>query len=244
MKEIVLGQEERYDAAKNNCWGFCKATDVRDGISLKFGNMLTGFPFEIQGMNFKCSEMLYLCGQYSNDSKECIDIQRQLCECNNGFSAKKFIRNKYTEQIRTDFNDFRIQWMLWVVWQKTKGNKDFQRLLLSLPDDAIIIEDSSWQTSPTAMIWGCKNYVLRDVRQRLKKEIEAKNSHLKKKDIESIVSIETNKVNNLGVYIGQNNLGKILLLCRQALIDDKEPSIDYDLLRQHDIYLFGERLFS
>jgi predicted NAD-dependent protein-ADP-ribosyltransferase YbiA (DUF1768 family) len=243
MKEIVLGQEERYNAAEDNCWGFCKGTDVRDGIALKFGNMLTDFPFECHGVNFKCSEMLYLCGQYSNNTEECIDIQHKLCECNNGFSAKKFIRNKYIEQTRYDFNDFRIQWMLWVVWQKVKGNKDFQQLLLSLPHDAVIIEDSSWQTSPTATVWGCKNCDLKKARQNLKKDIETKNSHLRKKDIETIITIETNKINKVGIYIGQNNMGKILMLCRQALIENKEPSINYDVLKRYNIYLFGERLF-
>lgn len=240
---IILGKEENYDATKLNCWDFCKGTDIREGINLKLGNMLTDFPFEVNGVNFKCSEMLYLCGQYSDDTLTGNQVQQLICSCNNGFAAKKFIRNKYIDNVRKDFDNFRIQWMFWVVWQKTKGNDDFKQLLLSLPDDAIIIENSSWQTSNTATIWGCKNAELKRIRQNVKLEIENINTHIKKKDVERLVSIETNKINNVGVFTGQNNLGKILMLCREAIKDNTTPDIDYDLLSKYNIFLLHKRLF-
>lgn len=166
-----------------------------------------------------------------------------ICECNNGFAAKKFIRNKYIDNVRKDFNDFRIQWMFWVVWQKVIGNEDFKNLLLSVPDDAIIIENSSWQTSTTATIWGCKNMELRRIRQNVKLEIENISTHMTKKDVEHLVSVETNKVNQVGVFTGQNNLGKILMLCREAIKNNITPKIDYNLLSKYDIFLMNKRLF-
>ncbi len=35
--EIVLGRTEIYDASEQNCWPFCKATDVRDGLLSVWG---------------------------------------------------------------------------------------------------------------------------------------------------------------------------------------------------------------
>ena len=160
-----------------------------------------------------------------------------------GFAAKKFIRNKYIDNVRKDFNDFRIQWMFWVVWQKVIGNEDFKNLLLSVPDDAIIIENSSWQTSTTATIWGCKNMELRRIRQNVKLEIENISTHMTRKDVEHLVSVETNKVNQVGVFTGQNNLGKILMLCREAIKNNITPKIDYNLLSKYDIFLMNKRLF-
>ena len=243
MEKIILGREENYDATKLNCWDFCKGTDIREGINMKFGNMLTDFPFEVNGISFKCSEMLYLCGQYSDGSEISNQIQKMICECNNGFAAKKFIRNKYINNVRKDFNEFRIQWMFWVVWQKVIGNEDFKNLLLSVPDDAIIIENSSWQTSNTATVWGCKNMELRRIRQSVKTEIENITGHFKRKEVEQLVSIETNKVNKVGVFTGQNNLGKILMLCREAIKSNAAPKIDYNLLSKYNIFLMNKRLF-
>ena len=37
-------------------------------------------------------------------------------------------------------------------------------------------------------------------------------------------------------------MGKILKRCQVALLDGTEPTINYDLLREKKIYLFGELL--
>lgn len=37
-------------------------------------------------------------------------------------------------------------------------------------------------------------------------------------------------------------MGKILMLCKIALRNNTVPPIDYDLLREKKIYLFGELL--
>ena len=241
--EIVLERNESYDASKLNCWDFCKKTDIKEGIEIKLGNMLNDFPFTVNGVTFKCSEMLYLCGEFSNNDEESIQIQKDIIASNNGYIAKKIIKNKHKDKIRADFNAFRVQWMLWVVWQKTKGNNAFQKLLLSIPDDAVIIENSSWQTSATAKVWGCKNMELKRARAKVKKEIINSNEGMKKKDVEKLLSVELNKVTGVGTFVGENNMGKILMLCREALLKKTEPNINYELLSEHDIYLFGIKLF-
>lgn len=241
--EIVLERNENYDASKLNCWDFCKGTDIKEGIEMKFGNMLGDFPFVVNGVTFKCSEMLYLCGEFSNNGEESIQIQNDIIASNNGFTAKKLIKNKHKDKIRVDFNAFRVQWMLWVVWQKTKGNNAFQKLLLSIPDDAVIIENSSCQTSATAKVWGCKNMELKRTRAKLKKDIENTSGHMKRKDVERLLSVELNKVTGVGTFVGENNMGKILMLCRDALQKNIEPDINYRLLSEHDIFLFGIKLF-
>lgn len=239
----VLGKYEEYDSSKIKCWDFCKGSDIRDGIELKLGNMLISFPFVFNGNLFKCSEMLYLCGQFSDNNEECIKIQKDIINSNNGFNAKKFIRNNHTDKVRKDFNNFRLEWMLFCVWQKTKNNKDFQKLLLSIPSDATIIENSTGQSSPTATVWGCKNYELSRIRKSVKEEISNINTHLKKKDLEELINIETNKIINVGVFKGENNLGKILMICREALVSNKEPEINYKLLKNYNIYILGEKIF-
>ena len=62
------------------------------------------------------------------------------------------------------------------------------------------------------------------------------------KELAHLINVETNKLNNIGDWRGQNNIGKILMLCRDCLIEGSEPEIDYDLLQQSNIYLFGKKL--
>lgn len=52
-----------------------------------------------------------------------------------------------------------------------------------------------------------------------------------------------NEIHCIGTFSGGHNLmGKILKRCQIALLDGGEPSINYDLLRQKKIYLFGKML--
>ena len=43
-------------------------------------------------------------------------------------------------------------------------------------------------------------------------------------------------------FARQNNIGKILMLCRDCIREGVEPPIDYDLLRRSNIYILGELL--
>ena len=52
-----------------------------------------------------------------------------------------------------------------------------------------------------------------------------------------------NELHYVGKFKGGHNyMGKILKRCQDALLDGTEPTINYDLLREKKIYLFGELL--
>lgn len=239
---IVLGRMEEYDASKLNCWAFCRATDVRDGITLSMGNLCKGFPFRLCGHLFQTSETAYLCGEFSSDNANCKAVQRSLMKEKNAFLAKKVIKRKNIEYIRQDWEEIRLQWMLYVVWHKCIGNSDFRKLLLSLPEDAVIIEDSTANYGITSTIWGAKNKELRQARRKRKKELETLHPTMKKKDLNVLISRECGKITNIGYFVGGNNMGKILMLCKIALKHNITPPIDYNLLKEKRIYLFGKLL--
>lgn len=164
---IVLGRMETYDASKLNCWAFHKSTDERDGITLSLGNLCGGYPFSLCGHIFSTCESAYLCGEFSLNTPMHAEIQHELQEQKNGFVSKKFIKNKYKEYIREDWEEIRLQWMLYVVWHKCIGNADFRDLLLSLPKDAVIIENSNIvrgrvNGNNRDMVWGAKNDELKE----------------------------------------------------------------------------------
>lgn len=241
FNNIVLGRTEIYDASKLNCWPFCRATDVRDGIPLSLGNLCKGYPFALNGHIFLTSEAAYLCGEFSNSpSKQ--SIQYSLTEEPNAFLAKKVIKRKNLKYVRKDWEEIRLQWMLYVVWQKCIGNSNFRNLLLSIPNDVVIIEDSTANYGATCMIWGAKNKELRKARRARKKELCAAYPTMKKKDLNLLIAEECGKITDVGCFVGENNMGKILMLCKIALWNNIVPPIDYELLRAKKIYLFGELL--
>lgn len=241
FNDIVLGRTEMYDASKLNCWPFCRATDVRDGIPLSLGNLCKGYPFALNGHIFLTSEAAYLCGEFSDSSSK-QSIQYSLMEESNAFLAKKVIKRKNLKYVRQDWEEIRLQWMLYVVWRKCVCNVDFRYLLLSLPDDAVIIEDSTANYGATSSVWGAKNKELRQVRRQKKKGLCALYSAMKKKDLTALIYRECGKITDIGFFVGENNMGKILMMCRIALKHNITPPIDYNLLREKQIYLFGELL--
>ena len=225
FNDIMLGRTEMYDASKLSCWPFCRATDVRDGIPLSLGNLCKGYPFALNGHIFLTSEAAYLCGEFSDSSSK-QSIQYSLMEEPNAFLAKKVIKRKNLKYVRQDWEEIRLQWMLYVVWQKCIGNADFRNLLLSIPDDAVIIEDSTANYGAT-----CR-----------KKELCAAYPTMKKKDLNLLIAEECGKITDVGCFVGENNMGKIMMLCKIALRNNTVPPIDYELLREKKIYLFGELL--
>lgn len=241
FNDIMLGRTEMYDASKLSCWPFCRATDVRDGIPLSLGNLCKGYPFALNGHIFLTSEAAYLCGEFSDSSSK-QSIQYSLMEEPNAFLAKKVIKRKNLKYVRKDWEEIRLQWMLYVVWQKCIGNSNFRNLLLSIPNDVVIIEDSTANHGATSSVWGAKNKELRKARRARKKKLCAEYPNMKKKDLNLLISKECAKITDVGYFIGQNNMGKILMLCKIALRNNTVPPIDYDLLRAKKIYLFGELL--
>lgn len=244
--EIILGRVEHINASHFNCLSFAKASDMVNGINLRLSNMAGGYPFSFGGATWRDSETLYLCGEFSDSSEKHLLVQEDMQRQTSGFAAKRFIKKRNSNLIRQDFADFRIQWMLYVVWQKCMGNADFANLLLQLPDDAIIIEDTTKQHSDTKEVWGCTNTELAIRRAELKKKVtrqaKSDNPKISKAALKRLVNMEICKVNSFGVFVGQNNLGKILMICRDCLIQGVEPPIDYNLLETKDIHILGKRI--
>ncbi|MBR1550846.1 MAG: NADAR family protein [Muribaculaceae bacterium] len=232
---------EAYDAAVLNCYAFRRGTDERNGIVLSLGNMVSGYPFEIEGIRFENSECAYIAGAFSSGTPHHLALQRQLTVCTNGFMAKKGIRKPHDSEVRADWEVFNVEWMKYVVWQKCLGNSDFRKLLLSLPDNAIIIEDSTFQAGCTATVWGTRNVELKKRLNAYKKELKAQgyNKAAIKRECDTKRLGEWSQV---GVFVGRNVMGKILMACRRALVNGTEPNIDYALLQEAHINLLGKEL--
>lgn len=236
---IVLDQIDKYDCTRMEVVAFRKADDEQDGIVKSFGNMSPGFEFDLNGHHFLGSEQAYICGLFSDGSPKHNEIQKQLLAETNGYASKKKIRNKNDNIKRPDWETFNIEWMKYVVWNKVKGNETFQKLLLSVPLNAMIVENSTLQTGKTAEVWGAKNQDLEAARERAVKLLTSSpNRKVSKEEIQKTY----NSINHIGVYKGQNLMGKILKLCQLALVEGKELDIDYDLLKSKSIYLLGELL--
>lgn len=240
-----------YDATKYDCWGFKTAADEKDGIILDLGNQCSGYPFEFHGHTFHTSESAYLCGQFSLNTPECRQIQNQLLYERNGYTAKKKVKNANRGLIRNDWEEIMADWMLYVVWNKCKGNEDFANKLRAIPRNAIIMENSTTIHEGTSIYWGSKNEELEDAREKVVRftEIEYQNKVRQgkikrdKSELEAQIQKAINSIHYIGKYSGGHNcMGKILKRCQIALIDGTEPPIDYDLLRSKQIYLFGKKL--
>ena len=234
-------KDDTYDCTRMEVMAFRKADDEQDGIVKSFGNMSPGFEFDLNGHHFFGSEQAYICGLFSDGSTMHTKIQEQLQAETNGYASKKKIRSKNENIARPkeDWESFNIEWMKYVVWNKVKGNEAFQKLLLSVPLNAMIVENSTLQTGKTAEVWGAKNQDLEAARERAVKLLTSSpNRKVSKEEIQKTY----NSINHIGVYKGQNLMGKILKLCQLALVEGKELDIDYDLLKSKSIYLLGELL--
>lgn len=204
---------------------------------MRLSNMAGGYPFEFWGVIWPSSEQLYLCGEFSDPK-----IQQELLSQTSGYAAKRFIKAKHKKQVREDFPSFRLQWMLWVVWQKCLGNADFRKKLLSIPEGVILVEETTRDTGGTAIVWGCRNTELVACRKQLTERIKRHSTNLTKKALDHHINAETNKVRDIGTFIGQNNIGKILMLCRRCLIEGCEPPIDHDMLNRSNITILSKSI--
>lgn len=241
---------QTHDATKVDCWAFKTASDTKDGIILDLGNQCSGYPFNLHGHMFYTSESVYLCGQFSNNTEEHKRIQNQLLYEKNGYTAKKKVKNANKTLIRADWDSFRAEWMLYVIWAKCQ-NKDFADKLKSLPSNAVIIENSTTVHEGTSSIWGCKNKELEDARDKVErftvlqymKKVRDGKIKMNSQELNALIQSERNKIQYIGTYSdGKNYMGKILKRCQLALLNNTEPKINYDLLRSKRIYLLGELL--
>lgn len=242
---------DEYDTTKYDCWSFKTADDEKDGVLLDLGNQCSGYPFSFHGHTFQTSESAYLCGQFSTNTEECRRIQNQLLYERNGYTAKKKVKNSNRELIREDWEEFMADWMLYVIWAKCRGNKDFADRLKSIPRDAIIMENSTTIHEGTSVYWGSKNRELEEAREKVARYTEllylkkVRQGKIKKNqsELETAIQAARNEIHYIGTFrTGHNFMGKILKMCQIALLDGAEPPINYDLLRQKQIYLLGEML--
>ena len=153
ITEDVLVRQERLDPASLNLLTYGRPSDVCMGFeSGRLGNMAGGFHFKLFGLKWNSSEHLYLCGEWSLKTDRCIKAQQYVRKIPSGAWAWRCSKANYKRDIRPDFAAFRLQWMLWCVWQKCRLNEDFAKLLKSVPDDVVIVEvvkknDLVWATN-------------------------------------------------------------------------------------------------
>ena len=243
----TLTRWEEYDASKYLCYAFRKREDRRKGKDwIPFGNMNSGFGFDIQGVHFHNSEAAYICGMFSNDNQEQRKVQQQLVNHTNGKTAKGDIRYHNEGIARKDWYDFNVAWMLYVVWQKVCNNKEFRDLLLAVPDGAIIIEDTTFQKvhkpNDTPVFWGARNQGRKEYSTLVKKYVEQTELTSVKAQKKRKVADAYNNFTDYGVFKGCNVMGKILTICRNCWKEGTEPPIDYELLNRSNIHLLGKRL--
>lgn len=241
MNNIVLGREETYEVSPQ-VWTYGLLKTVVNGIHLNLCNTAEGFPFDFCGHSFTESIRLFMCGQWSNNTEEHLRIQNSIMQEQSSWACYMFVTSLNRRYIRNDFPTFQLQWMLFVTWQKCKGNADFRHLLLCIPRDITLVRDNTEDHSRSATLWGCRNMERHIREKRLWKDFSCRGDDQDPKEWRQKLDREMEKLKNIGEWKGQNNMGKILMICRDCLIGGNEPPIDYDLLNRSNIYLLGERL--
>jgi len=241
-----LTRWEEYDASKYLCYAFKKKGDLRKGVWIPFGNMNKDFPFNLCGYECQTSESAYICGMFSDNTPKHIELQDKLLKLTNGKLAKGDIRYHNQHIARKDWYEYNVQWMLYVVWQKVKGNEKFRNLLLAVPDGATIIEDTTFQkkssTNDTTQFWGARNQERKEFDTIIDDYIKKTKANSTKGEWKRLKAASLNDFTDYGTYRGCNVMGKILMICRQCVKDGTEPDIDYDLLRSKHIHLLGKEL--
>ena len=110
---VALDRVEVYDPTKQTIWPFKHVDDIVEGIKLDLCNMTSCYPFVVEGIKWRSSEELYLAGEFSNDTAEHRSIQEELRAAKSPYASKRFVKGKHRKEVRSDFSEFRTQWMLW-----------------------------------------------------------------------------------------------------------------------------------
>ena len=256
VEDLDLNRFDVIDASKISVINFRSKGDIRtiEGvpIQINFGNMVNGYEFSIPNLTisntpniWKNSESLYISGIYSENTPICIEAQTLLIDSNNGLKSKRIMRfqdNEYTRNLREDWEEFNVEWMKYVVWCKICTNENFRNLLLSTPENSLIVEDTSFQSGTKKLVWGAENLELKRVKLDKLKELKAHLTELgipvRKKYKHQLYNL----IHGSGSFSGVNKMGKILTILRSNLALGTTPDIDYNLLNDKGIYLFGQRL--
>jgi len=252
LSDIDYLRDEVYDTSKVKCIAFRNKGDkyeLENGsiIVLNLGNMISN-PIKVGDVWFRSSECAYIAGIYSSNSSDSFDIQRQLSIYPNGLKAKRVYRNltnDYSVFQRKDWDSFNIEFMKFVILSKIRSNVDFRNLLLSIPDNVMLIEDVSFLKGNKKLIWGAENPELKQIKKDKLKMLKQRLSDNKIPFSKCYTQMLNNKIHSIGCYHGKNIMGKILteaVIRMKHYTDEHEIIVDYNLLNSKDIYWFGEKL--
>lgn len=250
---IDLQSVKTIDCRKQCVWAFRKSEDVvkneGEEVENKLGNMAAGFPFKVAIDNdeyvFSNSEALYICGMFSDNTAEHNEVQKALYADKSGYSAKKNIRGKHESEKRADWNEFNVEWMKWVILQKVQGSAEFRDLLLKIPSNAIIVENSTFQQkkeNDTSAFWGARNEELKTATKTVENYIDFTHPYEKKAIKDRLKMKVRNELQYIGKYVGVNCMGGILKMAQLYLLNGTPMPIDYELLNSKYIHLFGHLL--
>ncbi len=244
MEKIDFRKIENYDTETTKVIPFSRSGMTFNGMDISFGNMNPKYPVKFFGYTYPCPEYIYITGFYGKNTSECIEIQKKILSHKGGAKTLKTIYRKnpeYTKYARSDFDsdEWKFHLMLYAVWLKCLQNDNFSKMLTEIPDDYIIVENQNGFHGWSIADWGCKNKL---AFQKYKKEKEKIKFSGATKGITRLMDNAKLETGQIGVWVGMNHQGKILMACRKALIKGNEPPIDYCVLNNAEIYLFGKRL--
>lgn len=250
---IDLHSIKTIDCSKQHVWAFRKSEDEIEEkgeiIENRLGNMAAGFPFKVAIDNdeyvFSNSEALYICGMFSDNTAEHNEVQKALIADKSGYNAKKNIRGKHESEKRADWSEFNVEWMKWVILKKVHGSAAFRDLLLKIPSNAIILENSTFQhkkENDTSAFWGARNGELKSATRIVENYIDYTHPYEKKAVTDRMKMKARNELQYIGKYIGVNCMGGILKMAQLYLLYGTPMPIDYDLLNSKHIHLFGHLL--
>lgn len=135
-----LTREEVFNPKEWDLLTYSKPHDECQGIEINLGNQGGGYPFKVLDTDWRSVEYLYMCGRWSNNTDEHLEIQKDIMTAPSGYAVKRYKKPKHQKKMRQDFDSFKIRWMLWCLWQKCLGSESFRKHLLSMPDDKVIVE--------------------------------------------------------------------------------------------------------
>ena len=240
-QDLYKREKEQYNVSEHYCVAFRRKEDLWKGIRMPFGNMNGGFAYKMHGAMFPTSEHAYIAGIFSSNTPEHIAAQKELLG-SNGRNAKKVVRRKYAAFERKDWYEYNVEWMLYCVWNKVNQCSEFRDLLLAIPEGAILIEDTSFQHTvkpfDSPAYWGARNpekLAFKNLVDDYSDTLVFKSKAARERYVDELLWDYC----NVGIYTGNNVMGKILTYIKQCLHDRIAPDIDYGLLESKKIHIYG-----
>ena len=195
-------KREVWRVQEHNLWSFRQNGDMRNGLLLNFGNMVSGYSFTMFAgtefaKTFQNSEAAYIAGVYNNGSDLHLEAQKQCLISANGYLLKGILRkqrNNFTASINIPlWEKINVEWMKICQMYKVETNENYREMLCRLPSwengqqGALIVEDSTGvgtdrirydetgnEIFHTSMFWGMKSVDRRKMQKASDLEIEDK----------------------------------------------------------------------